>query len=330
MADKGEAMSDGSYPIANVADLENAIQSFGRAKDKAGTKAHIITRAKALGASDKLPADWTTKVAKDALTDAGDGIITAGDLTGDPVDKGKDSQMSDELKKVADLEKAVAELTKSNAEIVKRAEKAEADLVKANSLTPAEQNFASGLNAGDKAKFMASEADERKTQMSKAAEADAEVYKSADGQVFRKSDDPRLVAMAKRADESEKLAKAERDAREMGEFTKRAETELTQLPGEVVAKAKVLKAIAKMSDEDKAVLDTMLKAGRDAIAKGFQKFGVVNGGIDGDNPEAKLQTLAKAKAAKDGTSYEKAYSAVLDTDEGKQLYADSKESRKSA
>ena len=58
MAKAGTAMSDGSYPIATVADLMNAIQSFGRAKNQAAVKKHIIARAKALNAMDKLPADW--------------------------------------------------------------------------------------------------------------------------------------------------------------------------------------------------------------------------------------------------------------------------------
>jgi len=58
MSESGEAMADGSYPIKTVGDLKNAIQSFGRAKDKAKTKAHIIARAKALGKQDLLPDNW--------------------------------------------------------------------------------------------------------------------------------------------------------------------------------------------------------------------------------------------------------------------------------
>lgn len=53
------ALPDGSFPIKTAADLDNAIRAYGRAKDKAAAKAHIIKRAKALGASDKIPAAWT-------------------------------------------------------------------------------------------------------------------------------------------------------------------------------------------------------------------------------------------------------------------------------
>lgn len=59
LADKGQAMSDGSYPIVTKADLKNAIQSFGRGGGKASVKAHIVSRAKALGATDMLPDTWT-------------------------------------------------------------------------------------------------------------------------------------------------------------------------------------------------------------------------------------------------------------------------------
>jgi hypothetical protein len=61
MADKGEAMPDGGYPIKTKKDLENTVQAFGRAKDKPGAKAHIMARAKALDAEDMLPKAWTEK-----------------------------------------------------------------------------------------------------------------------------------------------------------------------------------------------------------------------------------------------------------------------------
>src|SRR5512147_3047151 len=58
LADKGEAMPDGSYPIENESDLKNAIQAVGRAKNPDAAKAHIKKRAKALGLSDMLPDGW--------------------------------------------------------------------------------------------------------------------------------------------------------------------------------------------------------------------------------------------------------------------------------
>lgn len=57
-ANSGAAMPDGSFPIENGSDLENAIHAVGRAKDYDKAKRHIIARAHALGMTDKLPADW--------------------------------------------------------------------------------------------------------------------------------------------------------------------------------------------------------------------------------------------------------------------------------
>lgn len=61
LASSGAALPDGSFPIETAGDLENAIHGLGRAKDKAKAKAHIIARARTLGATDKLPAGWTVK-----------------------------------------------------------------------------------------------------------------------------------------------------------------------------------------------------------------------------------------------------------------------------
>jgi hypothetical protein len=58
MAEEGTALPDGSYPIATREDLSNAIQAYGRAKDKSAAKRHIIKRAKALGAESMIPANW--------------------------------------------------------------------------------------------------------------------------------------------------------------------------------------------------------------------------------------------------------------------------------
>jgi hypothetical protein len=58
MAASGQALPDGSFPIANRADLMNAIRSVGRASNYEQAKKHIMRRARALGATDMLPKDW--------------------------------------------------------------------------------------------------------------------------------------------------------------------------------------------------------------------------------------------------------------------------------
>ena len=58
LAEEGKALPDGSFPIRNREDLQDAIQSYGRAKDKAEAKRWIERRAKELNAEGELPDDW--------------------------------------------------------------------------------------------------------------------------------------------------------------------------------------------------------------------------------------------------------------------------------
>ena len=63
MADKGQALPSGGFPIKTKEDVKNAVQAIGRAKNPAEAKAHIKSRAKALGCSDLIPDDWKGLVA---------------------------------------------------------------------------------------------------------------------------------------------------------------------------------------------------------------------------------------------------------------------------
>lgn len=58
LAEEGKALPDGSFPIRNREDLQDAIQSYGRAKDKNEAKRWIKRRAKELNAEGELPDDW--------------------------------------------------------------------------------------------------------------------------------------------------------------------------------------------------------------------------------------------------------------------------------
>jgi HK97 family phage prohead protease len=65
-AKSGIAMPDGSYPIADQDDLEKAIDAVGRSGDSHNeVRVHIIKRAKALGLSKLIPADWAANGALD-------------------------------------------------------------------------------------------------------------------------------------------------------------------------------------------------------------------------------------------------------------------------
>lgn len=71
MASKGWALPDGSFPIANEADLMAAMQSIGRAKNPGAAKRHIKRRAKALGLTDKLTPAFQKAAEAAAIAKAG-------------------------------------------------------------------------------------------------------------------------------------------------------------------------------------------------------------------------------------------------------------------
>ena len=87
MAESGEALPDGSFPIADAADLENAIVAHGRASDIDAAKAHIMKRAKELGLEDMIPADWQS----------GSSGTPAAEVDPGSMEKGLDAQMLKEL-----------------------------------------------------------------------------------------------------------------------------------------------------------------------------------------------------------------------------------------
>ena len=60
LAEKGQALPDGSYPIRNESDLKNAIKAYGRSnpEDRAKVRTHIRKRARALGKEDLIPDVW--------------------------------------------------------------------------------------------------------------------------------------------------------------------------------------------------------------------------------------------------------------------------------
>lgn len=59
MAASGQAMEDGSYPVADADDLDKAIHAVGRGgADHDSIRAHIIKRAAALKLSSQIPDNW--------------------------------------------------------------------------------------------------------------------------------------------------------------------------------------------------------------------------------------------------------------------------------
>jgi len=60
LADKGQALPNGGFPIENKGDVENAVKSIGLAKNRSEAIAHIKSMAKKLNCTDLIPANWKT------------------------------------------------------------------------------------------------------------------------------------------------------------------------------------------------------------------------------------------------------------------------------
>lgn len=190
-------------------------------------------------------------------------------------------------------------------------------------MSDAEKAHYNSLDEGGKSDFIAKTDAERQKIMKNLAEANPVVYTTADGEEFRKNDDPRLVRMAKAADEDRKIAKREREERETLELKKRAEDELGHLPGEADVKVSLLKAINGIENEDARKAATEILAAADkAMTKNFESRGSRAASPDSSATD-QLDKLAKSYSEDHKVSYVEAYDAILKTDEGLRLYNES-------
>lgn len=310
LAQEGVALPDGSFPIRNGSDLRNAIQAFGRAAPgrRRQVALHIRRRARALGMTDILPEE---------------GILA--DLL--KVESGEDQEVGTEENSTMTDKTKKAEGEEPTAD--DRIQALEDQLATANALaamTDAEKSYYNSLDEqledDDRNAFIKMSSDERKPIVEQAAEkakdGDPVVYTSTDGEEFRKSDDPRLIAMAKRADKDRKDAIKERNKREEDLIKVAADKEFGHLPGETAVRIDLLRAVNKIEDADKrtAVMDA-LKAHAAKFAPAFKTVGVSGspsvpdeGASEKKVAEDKLDELTKDRMKAEGEDYYTAYDVV--------------------
>lgn len=147
-----------------------------------------------------------------------------------------------------------------------------------------------------------------------AKRADDEILKVGDAEIRKSVAGPEMFALLK--SQAAEVAKA-RDEAELTALAKRASTEFGALPGVDVMKARVLKAASAMPEDVSKALTEMLTAGNAAMKLGFEKAGMGRVAPVGSATE-ELDTMAKARASKDGISYAKAYDLV--TQENPEIY----------
>lgn len=305
-AESGAAMSDGSYPIKNASDLRNAARLVGRAKNPAAAKAHIISRARALGLTDQLPDGWLNKrleeiFAKRELSIGEDGTISVGDPPDGNAFAGLESTVKNRVSDAADVfcESCREIMASDEADKQSLLEKSYAEFVEhVGQLAPegSEQAVAAAVIAelanedepmltDKEIEALKAKAAEAETLKAEVAKRDAEITKRDAELAFAKMSDAHKAHAAKLSDADRAkfvaMSAEERDAAVTAATKKRDEDPVFKAMNERIAK----------TESENAELRKRLDAEEDAREKAsFAKRAVDTF----CQPEAFGETLRKA------------------------------------
>ena len=192
-------------------------------------------------------------------------------------------------------------------------------------LKPGERTHFDKLDEEGKKNFLAKSGDQRASEMEAAEKADADadpvVYTTMDGVELRKSAGAALLAMAKSNDAIRKENKELRDQSAQDALEKRAEVELEFMPGDLPTRAAMLKAIDGIEDKSqREAAHNSLKAQNQSMSEAFTTHG--HGGQPEDgSADDDLDKLSKAYSKEHNVTEAVAYSKVLETPKGKELYS---------
>jgi hypothetical protein len=174
--------------------------------------------------------------------------------------------------------------------------------------------------------FLAKDASAQQTELAKAAGDDPVVYTTLDGIDIRKSAGDAVVNALKSADSARREVAVEKAQRVNLELEKRAETELGKLGGTMIGKKALLKAVDAIEDESlRKAAQEVIASATEIAGKGdiFEKRGSGRAvTLEKGSAESKLEKMAQDRAKDKSISFEKAYTEVLDTEDGQKLYAE--------
>jgi hypothetical protein len=334
LATSGAALPDGSFPIETKGDLSNAITAFGRAGDKPKAKAHIIARAKALGASDTLPESWSVSKAGDSadLNPEGAAMSVAIKKALGLAETATDAEVEAAVAKLAVGGDAAAKLAKAEAKnsmltLLAKARPKDKEQMKATDAEPDADDEPDSPKAKKAIEYLSKSVAERDAIIAKRETGD-EVLETAGGSIRKSEVGPGVFAILKSQEERiTKGAEEVRKANEINEtlgFTKRASDDFCHLAGSIPERVSVLRHVAKADEPTRAAFETIFKAAEATAKLAFTKLGHNDPSVlkEGD-PEAQLDKLAKAKqeASNGRLTFEKAYDEVITANP--ELYAQS-------
>ena len=218
-----------------------------------------------------------------------------------------EATMSEKNDQTADNEAVAKQLL----EITKRAERAEA----VSELSDAQKSIFKSLDEAGQDAFLVLSPDARQAEVAKAADVNA-VVEVVDGVEYRKSDDPRLLQLAKSAAAEKALRIAGEAKNAETDLRKRAEG-LVGLPGTVEVRMSILKGIDSLPAADQAPALEALQAQDAGLAEAFKRQGTsaVPSSVN------ELEAIAKGiRTAEPSLTPEQAMAKALSTPEGEAAY----------
>lgn len=302
----GEALGH----IHSIADVNKSAQeTFNGEKVMASRikKSLLATAALTALAIQKFDdtADWGVEEASDIRKSAVDhnieGLLPDTGLLSKAADNDDDDEEAGKKKKMAEMDEKLKKM-----EAI------------AN-LSTVEKAHYDALDETGQNKFLKADKSDRSGMIEKASGDDPVVFTALDGTEFRKSDDIRVVELAKRLDQKEQeLAKAAVQTRDRN-IEKRSD-EFSNLPGKSEIKKGMIGAIEDIEDADirKGVYE-ILKAADNALDSDFTPSGAISKS-DAKGAEQKLNDLAKSYAKDHKVDFAKAYREITKTDDGRALY----------
>tara|TARA_R110000737_G_scaffold47134_4_gene67056 strand:+ start:15988 stop:17160 length:1173 start_codon:yes stop_codon:yes gene_type:complete len=302
----GPDMRAASGETFSAVTAEGVFHTHPWIKDEGGT----ITIGEAAGHSHTVA--HLVAVDKQVADDVPD-VTASSNLSGVPADSvgtvSKEAPMS-QTNDQTDQDQAVAkQLEEANA----RASRAEA----VSELNDAQRGIFKSLDAEGQDAFLALTPDQREGEVTKSLDANA-VVEVVDGVEYRKSDDPRLLALAKSAAAEKALRIAGEVTAKAADLRKRAEA--LHLPGTVEVRMSILKGIDSLPADEQAPALESLAAQNTGMAKAFESRGTIAVPSSGNE----LNDIAKSIRTSDPSlSVEQAMAKALDTPEGAAAYSKS-------
>lgn len=172
--------------------------------------------------------------------------------------------------------------------------------------------------------FLGKSAADRQAEIVAKNAADPVVYTTIDGVEIRKSAGDAMLSLAKSNDALRKSNDDLVKAQEQATLEKRAETELSHIPGDIQTRAAMLKSIEGITDETlRQNAMSALRSQNEIGKSAFTTIGSMGGSFEAGSAEESLDKLAKGIMEKENIEYAVAYSKAMTSAEGRELYAKS-------